>query len=251
MLQLFVALTFFLPLLTFAQDFVPLVGIPFMEQPEDATATAMLSAYANAFYIAAISLGAVVAVLKIIFAGVKYMLTDIVTDKSQAKTDIKGALLGLILIIGAVLILETISTDITSLRAFNLNALTIVAPEPEQSSADQCPDGQDFVVTNDDPDGHCVHSIEIADDQDYRDSPGEGQAQCGATQVYNAETNRCDTVTDVVQIPDERITTWLDESGGDQTIFASLGRTYCQSAYGTDAPVFDPVTRTCTPHGAQ
>jgi hypothetical protein len=119
-----------LPLITLAQEFVPLVGIPFIDNVDvGGTASTRLSAYASAFYIAAISLGAVVAVLKIIFAGVKYMLSDVITDKSQAKTDIKGALLGLILIIGAVLMLNTISPNITALQAFNLRALDIQRPE--------------------------------------------------------------------------------------------------------------------------
>lgn len=103
-------------------DFVPLVGIPFV----DTTTNITLSQYANALYIAAISLGAVLAVLKIILAGVKYMLTDVITDKSQAKKDIWGALLGLIIMIGAVLILNTVNPEITSLKALQLDGLTIV-----------------------------------------------------------------------------------------------------------------------------
>ncbi len=103
-------------------EFVPLVGVPFV----DTTAKASLSTYANSLYIAAISLGAVIAVLKIIFAGVKYMLTEIVPDKSQAKKDIKGALLGLILIIGAVLILNTINPTIANITALqDLPDLTV------------------------------------------------------------------------------------------------------------------------------
>ncbi len=119
-----------LPLITFAQEgFVPLVGVPFIDNVDvGRTASTRLAGYANAFYIAAISLGAVVAVLKIIWAGVKYMLSDVITDKTQAKADIKGALLGLILIIGAVLMLNTISPNITALQAFNLTALRIDRP---------------------------------------------------------------------------------------------------------------------------
>ncbi len=119
-----------LPLITFAQEgFVPLVGVPFIDNVDvGGTASTRLASFANAFYIAAISLGAVVAVLKIIWAGVKYMLSDVITDKTQAKADIKGALLGLILIIGAVLMLNTISPNITALQAFNLTALRIERP---------------------------------------------------------------------------------------------------------------------------
>ncbi len=125
------------PLTTLAQEFVPLVGIPFV----DTNSVDSLGDYANAFYIAAISLGAVIAVLKIIFAGVKYMLSDVITDKSAAKADIKGALLGLILIIGAVLLLNTISPNITSLQAFNLTALQITRPPAPDPTITTSPAG--------------------------------------------------------------------------------------------------------------
>ncbi len=104
-----------------AGDFVPLVGIPFVETTE----VSSLPAYANALYIAAISLGAVIAVLKIIFAGIKYMLSDVITDKSKAKQDIRGALIGLIIMIGAVLILNTINPQITQLTALDLEDLSV------------------------------------------------------------------------------------------------------------------------------
>ncbi len=110
------------PLLSFAAgDFVPLVGIPFV----DTTEVSSLPAYANALYIAAISLGAVIAVLKIIWAGIKYMLSDVITDKSKAKQDIRGALIGLIIMISAVLILNTINPQITQLTALDLQDLTV------------------------------------------------------------------------------------------------------------------------------
>lgn len=42
------------------------------------------------------------------------MLSDIVTRKEEAKSDIQGALLGLLVILGAFIILNTINTDITN-----------------------------------------------------------------------------------------------------------------------------------------
>jgi hypothetical protein len=65
--------------------------------------------YINLLYVLSISAAALLAVIKIIIAGVKYMLTDIVTSKGDAIREIKGALLGLLLIIGAVLILTVIN----------------------------------------------------------------------------------------------------------------------------------------------
>ena len=68
--------------------------------------------FINLIYGLAISFAALLAVVKIVIAGVKWMLSDIVTDKSDAKKDIQGALLGLIVIISAVLIIYVINPTI-------------------------------------------------------------------------------------------------------------------------------------------
>jgi hypothetical protein len=129
-------LLFFLPLLSFAQDFVPLVGIPYLETSADERS---LGDYVNALYIAAISIAAVLAVLRIIYAGVQYMLTDVVTQKGAAKKTIRNALIGLILIVAAFLILNTINPQLTSLNSLNqlqgLN-LNLQAPTAISETAD-------------------------------------------------------------------------------------------------------------------
>jgi Type IV secretion system pilin len=117
-------LTFLLaPSILFAADsgFVPLVGIPYVDT---ASGSVSLGDYVNSLYWASISIAAVLAVLRIIWAGIKYMLSEIVTEKGQAKKDIQGALYGLILIIGAVLLLDTINPTITKLTALDLKPLT-------------------------------------------------------------------------------------------------------------------------------
>jgi hypothetical protein len=97
-----------------AQEFIPLVGIPYVDtQSSDLS----LAGYVNALYTAAISIAAFMAVVKIIFAGVKYMLSDVVTSKEDAKKDIRGALIGLLIVIGAVLILNTINPQLKGLGA--------------------------------------------------------------------------------------------------------------------------------------
>lgn len=104
-------LTFFsvtlllVPVFVFAQ-FKPLVGIPGVTNPED------FDQYLQAIYATAISLAALLAVIKIVIAGVKWMTTEIVTSKGDAKKDIEGAVFGLILILGAVLLLYIINPDI-------------------------------------------------------------------------------------------------------------------------------------------
>lgn len=105
-------LSFILPAgLLWAQDFEPLVGIPGVTDREGKPG---IGDYMNAVYRLSISIAALLAVLILIKAGVKYMFSEIVTSKEDAKRDIKGALLGLLLIISAVLILSTINRDLTN-----------------------------------------------------------------------------------------------------------------------------------------
>ncbi len=89
--------------------FIPLVGIPGIPNPS----TLQFGDYINSLYRLAISIAALLAVFKIVIAGAKYMLDDVVTHKQEAKDEIRGALVGLLIILGAVLILNTVNTDIT------------------------------------------------------------------------------------------------------------------------------------------
>ncbi|MFT5849383.1 MAG: hypothetical protein ACI9H6_000190 [Patiriisocius sp.] len=111
--------------------FVPLVGIPYVDTTQDIS----LGDYVNSLYFAAISIAAFLAVLKIIFAGVQYMLTDVTTTKGDAKKTIRGALLGLLIVLGAVLILTTINPQLANLNVLNLEEIVMpVNPPPEDRS---------------------------------------------------------------------------------------------------------------------
>lgn len=68
--------------------------------------------FINGLYVISISIAALLAVIKIVIAGVKWMLSDVVTSKSEAKKDITGALIGLLVVLSAVLILTIINPDI-------------------------------------------------------------------------------------------------------------------------------------------
>jgi hypothetical protein len=89
----------------------PLVGIPGVDN-----AASNFNQYINQLYFLSISIAALLAVIKIITGGVKWMLTGLVTSKEDAKNDIRSALLGLLLIISAVLILGTINPQLTNLE---------------------------------------------------------------------------------------------------------------------------------------
>lgn len=98
----------FLPILTFAQGYEPLVGIPGVNP----NASGGFDTYINTLYALSISIAALLAVIKIIIAGVKWMMTDIVTTKGEAKKDIQGALIGLLIVLAAVLILTVINPNL-------------------------------------------------------------------------------------------------------------------------------------------
>jgi hypothetical protein len=100
-----IAFVTLIPVAAFAQQ--NLVNLPIGD-------TGDFNDYINAVYLMFISIAALIAVVKIIIAGVKYMFSDIVTQKSDAKNDIKGALLGLLVILSAVVVLTIINPDLAT-----------------------------------------------------------------------------------------------------------------------------------------
>jgi hypothetical protein len=96
-----------LPVLVYGQGKVysPLVNIP-------GNGANGFEQYISFLYGASISVAALLAVVKIIIAGAKYMMSDVITNKGEALADIQGAILGLLLILGAVIILEFINPQL-------------------------------------------------------------------------------------------------------------------------------------------
>ena len=86
-----------------AQGYTPIVGIPGMAN-NDSLST---EGYVQALYKLSITAACLIALVKIVWAGVKWTLSDVVTDKGSAKKDIWGALVGLLIILSAVLVLNT------------------------------------------------------------------------------------------------------------------------------------------------
>jgi hypothetical protein len=92
----------------------PVVKLPYLDADSSST-----QEYVNALYMLAIMVAALLAVVKIIFGGVKWMFSDVVTDKSAAKKDIWGAILGLLIVLAAVIVLETINPNLAKLKFLN------------------------------------------------------------------------------------------------------------------------------------
>lgn len=94
------------PVLAYGQTvYAPLVNIP-------GNQAGGFEQYINFLYGVSISIAALLAVVKIIIAGAKYMISDVVSNKGSAIEDIQGAILGLLLILGAVIILEFINPQL-------------------------------------------------------------------------------------------------------------------------------------------
>lgn len=138
------------PLLALAEEgrMTFIEQLPFMNGAVSSTED-----YISALYMIAISVAAILVVIRLMMAGAKYMLSEIVTDKGKAKDDIKGALLGLLVILGAVTILNTINPQLTRTDIFR-NAETVTLPAansdnnstPVQQSSGGCPQGTVWMV---------------------------------------------------------------------------------------------------------
>jgi len=119
--------------------FVPLVGLPGLT---DTSAKRTLADYLNALFRLAIGLGALIAVIRIIYAGVKYMSRDSFFAKEEAKSDIQTSLLGLLIMLSVVLVLTVINPNLLNL---NVPALRADVPNPPAPpvNPDEFPDSCD------------------------------------------------------------------------------------------------------------
>lgn len=123
-----VALLVCVPALLYAQEqdftYVTLLDMPLGQE------TGNFNAYINYLYAMSIGIAGLLAVIKMVIAGVKWMLTDVVTRKEDAKKDIQGALLGLLVVLGAVLILTVINPTIlnVTLNLEEIGEATYVPP---------------------------------------------------------------------------------------------------------------------------
>ena len=99
-----------MPFFASAEGYVNLVGIPGLDVNQQDFQEVL-----NTVFRIAIIAAALIAVIKLILAGVKYVMSGLVSDKNDAKADIQSALIGLLIILSAVLLLRTINPDIVNL----------------------------------------------------------------------------------------------------------------------------------------
>jgi hypothetical protein len=118
-----------------------MVGIPGIDSTQDYTLVQLI----NRIYIFLIAAGAVIGVVKIALAGIKYATTDIGGNKSQAKEDIKNVLLGLLILVTPYIVLTAINPGFVKLDILNLHTLSVPQNEGSKSTNEldkfnaQCP----------------------------------------------------------------------------------------------------------------
>lgn len=95
--------------------------------------------YVNTLYYLSITFGGLLAVIQIIYGGVEWTFSDAFTEKSSAKARITGALFGLLIILTAVLLLETINKNLTTLNIFsNAPEVTVTNNNPIVDTRTEC-----------------------------------------------------------------------------------------------------------------
>ena len=118
---------------------------PFLTQAFEAGS---IAGVANAAFRAAITIGAMIAVLRIAYAGFIYMTSDIWSSKSSAKEILQNSLLGLLLLLAIYLILEQINPNILNLNLLQNTSQTssqTILPSNTLQSGQQFLDQQGYV----------------------------------------------------------------------------------------------------------
>lgn len=104
-----------------AQTLVQTEYISNLFNPENTS----LAEFFNALFFTAIAIGAILAVLRLGYAGIIYMTTDVINIKGNAREIISHAILGLLLLLAVYIILFQINPDILELcilRSLGANA---------------------------------------------------------------------------------------------------------------------------------
>ncbi len=106
--------------------FVPLANYGNATQFSNIFQGNSLSGYLNAIFETCISLGAIAAVVRIVYGGFLYMGSDIVSSKGKAREIISDATIGLVILLSIWLVLYQINPCILNLNAV-LNSFTTTA----------------------------------------------------------------------------------------------------------------------------
>lgn len=104
--------------------------------------TGSIPDFINSAYLLIIAIASMWAIVKISIAGIKWTLSDVVTHKSDAISDIKGVIAGLLLLLSPALILNTINPSLLNLNILGnltfLNSKTQVSQDQNFSFGQNC-----------------------------------------------------------------------------------------------------------------
>lgn len=115
-------------------EFTPLVGLPGLDNLSKETT---IPQYINQVYLLVIVVGSLLGVMRLAWAGVKYSLSDVVTEKSDAKHAMTGVLMGLAILLIPFVVLKEINPDLVRLDV--LREAQDIVPLPEASQPDNTP----------------------------------------------------------------------------------------------------------------
>ena len=115
---------FLFPFFVFASyDYTPLQDITMPNESKTLFNNNMLEYLAN-IYTLVIAIAGALAVVKIVYAGIKYMTSEAFGLKTEAKKEIQAALIGLLMILGSYVFLYTLNPKLT---VFNLKIVSTKA----------------------------------------------------------------------------------------------------------------------------
>lgn len=135
------------PIIAHAADFVPLAETPGGSKLGQLYTSGNFSDFINGLFKFAIAIGAIVAVLRLAYAGYLYMgQSDMWSHKGEAKKIIGEVTLGLLLLLGIYLILYQVNKDILT-----LDALRRIGPVQQSGGSSARPSNADsFLAPNQD-----------------------------------------------------------------------------------------------------
>ena len=135
-----------------------MVGVPGLQEE---SCDRSLPQIINQFYLFLITIGAIIGVVKIGIAGFKYATSDIISSKSEAKQDIQGVFLGLIILLIPFLVLNAISPNAAKLDVLKLTPIGTLGSAGNTTanntpSCGQCAAGSNATLAN----GPCAWFVE-------------------------------------------------------------------------------------------
>ena len=134
-------------------QYTPLEPLPFINYQNQGQSS-FIPGLVNGVFKILLSIGAVFAVVMIVLAGISYMTSEVAGEKNAAKKRAQAAVIGLLLLLGAYLILKTINP--------NLLNVSLSIPSPTNTAAsstsptsnsgticgtDLCADGNNDAIT--------------------------------------------------------------------------------------------------------